>query len=177
MPIYEFEGQRPRIAATAFIHPTAVIIGDVVIGENCFILPNVTLRGDVGRIQIGDGSNVQDNSVLHGGCALSRFVLVGHGVIIHTAKIGENAMLGMGSIVLDDVEVGEGCVVGAGAVVAPRTVIPPRKVVMGVPAAITGDAPPRRGAGSESGPTFYEELGRRHGRTLREISRESCPTS
>ncbi|MDO8671725.1 MAG: gamma carbonic anhydrase family protein [Dehalococcoidia bacterium] len=174
MPIYEFEGVRPKIAASAFIHPTSVIIGDVVIGENCFILPNVTLRGDFAHIGIGDGSNVQDNSVLHGACELSRCVLVGHGVIIHGARIGENALIGMGAIILDDVVVGEGCIVGAGALVAPRTVIPPGKVVMGIPAAITGDAPPRRGGGLESGPSFYEELGRRHAKSLREISREEA---
>ena len=174
MPIYEFEGLRPRIAASAFIHPTSVIIGDVVIGENCFILPNVTLRGDYGSIEIGDGSNVQDNSVLHGACKLSRYVLVGHAVIIHGATIGENVLVGMGAIVLDDVQVGEGCIIGAGAVVAPRTVIPPRKIVKGVPATITGDAPPGRGSGPENGPRLYEELGRRHARTLREISREEA---
>ncbi|MBI2864216.1 MAG: gamma carbonic anhydrase family protein [Chloroflexi bacterium] len=174
MPIYEFEDCRPRIAASAFIHPTSVIIGDVVIGEDCFILPNVTLRGDYGRIEIGNGSNVQDNSVLHGACNLMRNVLVGHSAIIHGSKIGENALIGMGAIILDDVEVGEGCIVGAGAVVAPRSVIPPHKVVMGIPAAVTGDAPTLPVSGPESGAGLYQELGRRHASSLREISREEA---
>ena len=177
MPIYEFEGARPRIAASAFVHSTAIIIGRVIIGENCFILPQVVIRADEGPIEIGDGTNIQDNAVLHGRCSVGRNSLVGHTAIIHGAKVGENVLVGMHAVILNDAEVGDGCLIGACALIPERTIIPPRKIAMGIPAAVTGDVTPTRESRMASNVQYYEELGRRHAKSLREISREDTTST
>ena len=145
MPIYEFEGKGPRIGATSYIHPTAVLIGDVVIGEGCWIGPLVSLRGDEGTISLGDFSNIQDSCVVHGRRAtLGRYSHLGHACVVHGATLGEHVLVAMNAVVLDGAEVGDWCTIAAGAVVAPRAQVPPRKMVMGVPGAIVGDIPPNR---------------------------------
>lgn len=173
MPIYEFEGKRPRIAATAYIHPEAVVIGDVEIGANCFIGPGVVLRADFGSIRVGAGTNIQDNCVVHGNqTVIGPNGHIGHNAIIHGAKLGEHVLVGMGAIVLDGVQVGDGCIIGAGAVVAPRAVVPPRKVVMGVPAAITGEVSPQREEATWRGTRNYQTLPRRYRESLKALSWE-----
>ena len=142
MPIYEFEGKRPRIGATSYIHPTAVLIGNVVIGEGCWIGPHASLRADEGTITIGDFSNVQDNCVIHGRAAiLGRYCTLGHACVVHGATLGEHVLVAMNAVVLDRAEIGDWCTIAAGAVVAPRAKVPDRKLLMGVPAAIVGDMP------------------------------------
>ena len=150
MPIYEFEGKRPRIGASSYVHPTAVIIGDVVIGEGCWIGPNVTVRADMNKIRIGDKSNLQDNVVVHGETTLGLYSHIGHAAVLHGPTLGEHVLVAINAIVLDGAKIGDGCVIAAGSVVAPRAEIPAFKMVMGVPASIVGDVPKSRAeAGSE----------------------------
>ena len=141
MPIYEFEGKRPKIGATSWVHPTAVIIGDVTIGERCWIGPNAILRGDMVKIRIGNGTNLQDNVVVHGNTTLGDFCTVGHAAVIHGCTIGDHVLVAMNAVVLDGVKVGEWCTIAAGSVVAPRAEVPPYKMVMGVPGSVVGDIP------------------------------------
>jgi phenylacetic acid degradation protein len=145
MPIYEYEGKRPRIGSTSYVHPTAVLIGEVTIGEGCWIGPHVTMRADEGSITMGDFSNIQDNSVIHGrNVILGRYSHLGHSCTLHGVTLGEHVLVAINAVVLDGVEVGDWCTIAAGAVVAPGAKIPPRKMLMGVPAAIVGDVPPGR---------------------------------
>ena len=171
MPIYEFEGRRPRVGASSYIHPTAVVIGDVEIGEGCWIGPNVTLRADIESIRIGDNSNIQDNSVLHGNTVLGPYSHLGHAVVVHGATLGEGVLVAIHASILDGATIGDGCVVAAGAVVAPRAQVPPGKMLMGVPAAIVGDAPPRRGEG-QGGANPYLTFPHRYPEGLRELDIE-----
>lgn len=171
MPIYEFEGKRPRIGASSYVHPTAVVIGDVVIGERCWIGPNVTLRADTNRIRVGDGSNIQDNCVVHGNTTLGPFSHIGHSATLHGATLGEHVLVAINATVLDGARIGDWCTIAAGAVVAPRAQIPARKMVMGVPGAIVGDAPVTREDQFDE-TTGYLALVPRYRENLREISFE-----
>lgn len=131
----------PVVHERAYIHPRAVLIGQVVIGADSTVWPNVTLRGDDGAIVIGERTSIQDGTVIHSTEGLSETfigdcVTVGHNAIIHGAKVSGHSIIGMGAILLDNVEVGEHCVIGAGAVVTQRTVIPPRSLVLGTPARV-----------------------------------------
>ena len=137
MPIYEFEGKRPKVGETSFVHPCAVLIGGVTVGENCYIGPGAVLRGDFGYIEIGDGSNVQEN-VRHPHLSRANRPArtdshIGHGAIVHGSKIGENVLVGMGAILHEGVEIGENCIIGSGCVITDNRKIPPGKLVVGVP--------------------------------------------
>ncbi len=138
--IYEYEGKRPQIGEHVFIAPTAVIIGDVEIGDRASIWYGVVLRGDEGRIVIGRGSNVQDNSVIHttteSPTILEEDVTIGHGALLEGCTIEAGAVVGMGAIVLHRVVVGRQAMLGAGAVVTPGTIIPPRSLAAGSPAVV-----------------------------------------
>lgn len=169
MPIYEFEGARPRIGASAFVHPEAVIIGDVTIGENCFIAPGAVLRGDLGAVKVGDGSNVQDGCVLHGEVVIGKNNHLTHHAIVHVATLGNNVMLGMGAIIMDYAEIGDGCIVGAGSVVLPGRKIPPGKTVVGVPGKVVGDVSEQARADYQTGMGHYQSFPGRYARGLKRI--------
>ncbi len=173
MPVYEFEGKRPRIGSGSYVHPTAVIIGDVIIGDRCWIGPNVTLRADANKIRIADGSNIQDNCVIHGSSVLGPFSHIGHAATIHGATLGEHVLVAINATVLDGAHIGDWCTVAAGAVVAPRAVMPPRKMVMGVPAAIVGDAPSAREAQFDETSGYLALVGR-YKKGLREVTLEEA---
>lgn len=134
----EFEGKQPKVAASAFIAPTAVLIGDVEIGENASIWFGAVLRGDLARIRIGAGCNLQDNVVVHSeteqGTVLEERVTVGHGAILHDCWIGKDTLIGMGAVLLDRSRVGARCLVGAGSVVKERFEIPDGTLAVGNPA-------------------------------------------
>lgn len=134
--IEEFNNFKPVISKTAFIHPTAVIIGRVVIEDNVSIWPNVVIRGDVEEIRIMKNSNVQDNSVLHPNrnkpVIIGENVTIGHCAVVHGSVIGNNSLIAMNSTVIDSV-VGENCIIGAGCVVTPDSNIPSGSLVLGVP--------------------------------------------
>lgn len=126
--------------ASTLIFPGAVVVGDVTLGEDCSIWYNAVLRADEDAITVGDGTNIQDNAVLHVTAGLpltiGQGVTVGHGAILHSCAIGDHSLIGMGATVLDGAVIGEGCLVAAGAVVTPRTVIPDGSMVMGAPAKV-----------------------------------------
>ena len=139
--IRPFGGIYPRIHPTAFVEESAQVIGDVHLGEEASIWFNTVVRGDIHFIRIGNRSNVQDNSVIHvqngtHPTIIEDEVTVGHSVTLHGCHVERGSLIGIGSIVLDDVRVGEGSIVAAGAVVSPGTVIPAHSLVMGLPAKV-----------------------------------------
>ncbi len=136
-----FEGVQPTIDPTAWVHPSAVVIGRVTLGRRVSIWPGAVLRGDMLEIDIGDESNIQDLTVAHTshGVApvrIGRRVVVGHRVILHGTKIGDNALIGMGAILLDGSQIGAGSLVAAGALVTEGMRIPPSSLAVGVPAKV-----------------------------------------
>lgn len=142
MAVYEFEGRMPRIGKGTYIHPSATVLGQVTLGEGCWIGPGARLRGDYGEITIGDGSSVEDNCVIHARpgeyTQIGSHVTIGHGAVIHNATIHDHAIVGMGAVVSDWALVGEWAVVGEGAVIRQRQEIPAESIAVGVPAKIIG---------------------------------------
>lgn len=136
--IVEFEGRRPRIAKSAFLAPTAVLLGDVEVGENASIWFGAVLRADLAPIRIGPGCNIQDNVVIHSeteqGTFLEDRVTVGHGAILHDCWIGKESLIGMGAILLDRSRVGSRSLVGAGSVLRERFEVPDGMLAVGNPA-------------------------------------------
>jgi carbonic anhydrase/acetyltransferase-like protein (isoleucine patch superfamily) len=143
--IRSYRGKTPQIAASAYLDPSAQIIGDVVIGERSSVWCNTTVRGDVHYIRIGDETNIQDNSCLHVMTGqypliLGNRVTVGHSVTLHGCVIEDDCLIGIGAILLNGVVIGAGSIVAAGALVTERTQIPPGSVVMGAPAKVRREA-------------------------------------
>ncbi len=168
MPIIKpFEGATPQIADDAFIAENATIIGKVRIGAESSIWYGAVLRGDVGGIKIGKRSNVQDLACIHMTLGFSDTeigdeVTVGHGAVIHGAKIRDGALVGMGSVVLDNAEVGEEAIVAAGAVVPSGMKVPARTLVMGTPAAVKKELGEAQARAGRLGAERYLELARQH---------------
>lgn len=177
MPIYEFEGKRPKIGAGTFVHPDAVVLGDVVIGEDCYIGPGAVLRADWGWIRVGDGSNIQENCVLHAGpergVLLEGDCHIGHGAILHDARLARHVTVGMGAIVQDGASVGEGSIVGAGCVVLANSEIPGGKIVVGIPGEVKGDVSDKRAAAAWAGTRLYQELPARYFKGFKRVDQES----
>ena len=147
--IKSVRGFTPQIGDDCFIADNAAIIGDVVIGDGCSIWFGAVLRGDVNSIRIGNGTNIQDGTVIHTLYQRSKTdigdnVSIGHNVTIHGATIKDNALIGMGSVVLDNAVVGEGAIVAAGSVVLGKTVIEPNTIWAGVPAKYVKDVDPEQ---------------------------------
>lgn len=139
--IRPYRGVLPRIAESAYIDPSAQLIGDVVIGERSSVWPNVTIRGDVNYIRIGDETSVQDNSCLHvqlneWPCILGNRVTVGHQVTLHGCVVEDDCLIGIGAIVLNGARIGSWSIVAAGALVPEGMEVPPGSIVMGVPAKV-----------------------------------------
>jgi phenylacetic acid degradation protein len=135
---YSFKGFRPVVDPSSFVHPTAAVTGNVVIGKDVYIGPGAALRGDWGGIIIEDGCNVQENCVIHmfpGMTVILRAgAHIGHGAVIHGATIGRNSLIGMNSVIMDNVEIGEECIIGALSFVKADEKIPPRSLLAGNPA-------------------------------------------
>jgi carbonic anhydrase/acetyltransferase-like protein (isoleucine patch superfamily) len=142
MAIYEFEGKRPRIGKDCYIFESADIIGDVHIGRNVYIGPGARLRGDYGRIIVGDWSSIEDNVVVHARpdeeTKIAKSVTVGHGAVLHNCTIWSFCVVGMGSVVSDWARMGEWAVLGEGAVVKNRQILEPGDIAVGVPARVVG---------------------------------------
>ena len=124
---------------TVYIAPNATVVGEVVLDNNVNIWYGAVLRGDCGPIHIGEGTNIQDNCILHSETTIGKGCTVGHGAIVHGCTVGDNSMIGMGAIILSGANVGRHCVIAAGAVVKENMVIPDGHVVMGVPGRIFGE--------------------------------------
>lgn len=140
MAIETFEGYAPFLDKVAFVAPSADLIGRVSVGKDASVWYNTTLRGDLAAIEVGDFSNVQDNSCIHteegNPCRIGKYVTVGHCVTLHACTVEDNCLIGMGATVLDGAVIGQGSIVGANALVTKNTVIPPRSLVLGCPAKI-----------------------------------------
>ena len=144
MAIYEFEGKRPIIGKLSFIHPQAVIIGEVEIGERCYVGVGAVVRGDYGKIVIGNGSNIQENCTLHSEpdtiAILEENVLIGHAAVVHgPCLIKNNVTIGMGAIVSANTEIEQESLLAAGSILPPGKSIPSRKIAMGNPARVVKD--------------------------------------
>jgi len=142
-----YRGQMPRIAQSCYIDSSAQLIGDVVIGERSSVWLNVSVRGDVNYIRIGDETSIQDNTVLHVDHDLYPLVIgnrvtVGHSAVLHGCEVGDGALIGIGAIVLNGAKIGAGAVVAAGALVPERMEVPPNVLVMGSPAKVRRDVTP-----------------------------------
>ncbi len=140
-----FQGVGPKLGCDVFVAPNAVIVGNVVVGDESSVWFGTVLRGDVGSIVIGARTNVQDLTLIHmtGGVSDTRIgdeVTIGHRVTLHGCIVGNRCLIGMGSILLDNVQIGDECVIGAGSLLTPRMVIPPRSLVLGSPAKVVRPA-------------------------------------
>jgi carbonic anhydrase/acetyltransferase-like protein (isoleucine patch superfamily) len=169
--IYEFEGFRPVVHESAFIHPSAAVIGNVIIGRDVYVGPGAAIRADWGTVEINDGCNVQENCVIHmfpgTTVLLEENAHIGHGAVLHGARIGRNALIGMNAVVMDHAEVGEECIVGALTLVPSEMRIPARKVVVGNPAKIVKDVTDEMVAWKTEGTRLYQSLPTRLHETLK----------
>lgn len=162
MPLYEFEGQAPRIDPGAYVHPQAVLIGQVSIAAGCFIGAGAALRADFGRIEVGRDSNLQENCVLHQNpgqaVVIGRGVIVAHGAILHDAVVDDGAFIGMGSVLLAGARVGARAMVAAGSLVPAGMEVPPEHLALGNPARVKGPLGPERLAATARGLELYKAL-------------------
>lgn len=160
--ILPFGPKLPRVAPDAFVAPNATLIGDVEIAEQASVWFGAVLRGDVGAIRVGPRTNIQDLACIHTTMGLSRAeigadVTVGHGAILHGCTVGDRCLIGMGSVILDNAQIGEGSVIAAGSVVTPNTVIPPRSLVRGAPAKVIREVKEHEGQMGIFGAHHYVE--------------------
>ena len=160
--IYEFNGFKPVIHETAYVHPQANVTGNVIIGKDVYIGPGASIRGDWGKIVIEDGCNVQENCVLHMFPGTTMYLRegahIGHGAIIHGANIGRNTLVGMNAVVMDNCEIGNECIVGALCFVPGETKIPNRKVIVGNPAKVVKDVSNEMLSWKTKGTQLYQQL-------------------
>lgn len=170
--IYEFNGFKPVIHETAFIHPQAVVTGNVFIGAHVYVGPGAAIRGDWGKIVIEDGCNVQENCTIHMfpgvEVRLKQGAHIGHGAIIHGAQLGKNCLIGMNAVIMDEVEVGDECIVGALTFISAKTKIPKRKIVVGNPGKIVKDVSDEMIGWKTDGTRLYQELPNEMYQTLKE---------
>ncbi len=154
------------IHSTAFIHESAVVVGDVTLGPRVSVWPCAVIRGDVNRVAVGDESNVQDGAVLHCDrefpCTVGRRVTIGHRAVVHGATVEDGALIGIGAVVLNGAVIGSGSLVGAGAIVSEGTVVPPHSLVLGVPAKVVRSLTPEQMARVADGHLSYLDLSARH---------------
>ncbi|RQP14233.1 MAG: transferase hexapeptide repeat family protein [Chryseobacterium sp.] len=164
MHIYSYHGVRPVIKESAYIHPQAVIIGNVEIGEEVYVGPNAVIRGDWGKIIVKDGANVQENCTLHVfpgiETILEESAHIGHGAIIHSGHIGRNCLVGMNAVVMDKAYIGDESIVGALCFVPANFRCEPRKLIVGSPAKIIRDVSDEMIHWKTEGTKIYQQLAR-----------------
>lgn len=169
--IYEFNGFKPVIHPSSFIHPQANVTGNVIIGKDVYIGPSAVLRGDWGKIIIEDGCNVQENCTIHmfpgKDVILKKSAHIGHGAIIHGGIIGENTLIGMNSVIMDDVEIGNECIVGALSFVKANTIFESRSLIVGNPAKKIKEVSDEMIAWKTDGTKLYQQLPKDCYETLR----------
>jgi len=174
MPCYEIDGLRPVVDPTAFVHPTAVLIGDVIVGPGCYVGPCASLRGDFGRLILEAGANLQDTCVMHGFPGTDTVVgengHIGHGAVLHGCRVGRDALVGMNAVIMDNAVIGEASIVAASAFVKASQEIPPRVLVAGMPARIIRPLSDEEIAWKADGTRTYQELTRRCLATLVETT-------
>ncbi|MDL2355645.1 MAG: phenylacetic acid degradation protein PaaY [Pseudomonadota bacterium] len=171
--VYEINGITPVVHPSAYVHPSAVLIGDVIVGARCYVGPLASMRGDFGRLVLEEGANLQDCCVMHGFPGDDTVVEVdghiGHGAVLHGCRIKRNAMVGMNSVVMDQAVVGEGSIIAAMSFVKAGMLIPPRSMVMGAPAKVVRALEEKEIAWKSFGTRQYHELTVRSLQTMREV--------
>ena len=165
MKVWSINGVTPVIDPSSFVHASAVLIGDVIVGPGCYVGPGASLRGDFGRIELRAGSNVQDTCVMHGFPSSDTIVEenghIGHGAILHGCIVKTNALVGMNAVINDNAVIGESSIVAAMAFVKAGMVVPPRVLVAGVPARTVRGLTEQELAWKVEGTQSYQELTRR----------------
>lgn len=172
MPVYAFENFIPVVDPTAFVHPTAVLIGDVIIGPGCYVGPGASLRGDFGTVTMEEGSNVQDNCVMHSFPGAEARVEVnghiGHGAILHGCLVKRNALVGMNAVVMDRAVIGEDAFVAASSFVKASFEVPTRMLAAGIPAKVLRPLTEQELAWKIEGTVEYQKLAQQCLTTLKE---------
>ena len=163
--VYAIDGIVPVVDPTAYVHPSAVLIGDVTVGPGCYVGPCASLRGDFGRLILEAGATLQDTCVMHGFPGTDTVVEenghVGHGAVLHGCRVGRNALVGMNAVIMDNAVIGEASIVAASAFVKASQEIPPRVLVAGMPAKIVRPLSDEEIAWKADGTRTYQELTRR----------------
>ncbi|WFF42487.1 phenylacetic acid degradation protein PaaY [Salinicola endophyticus] len=162
MPCYRLEGVTPVVHPTAYVHPIAVLIGDVIVGPGCYVGPGAVMRGDFGQLVMEEGANLQDTCVMHGfPGAITRVAKeghIGHGAVLHGCVVGENAMVGMNAVVMDGAIIGERSIVAEAAFVKTGFECPPQSLVMGAPAKVKRALSDQEVAWKQQGTREYQRL-------------------
>jgi phenylacetic acid degradation protein len=179
LKVFAVNGVTPVVDPSAFVHPSAVLIGDVIVGARCYVGPVASLRGDFGRIEMRAGANIQDCCVMHGFPGTDTVVEeeghIGHGAILHGCVVRRHALVGMNAVINDNAEVGESAIVAAMAFVKAGMIIPPRTLVAGVPAKIVRALTEQELAWKVEGTQSYQDLTRRSLATMVETEPLSAP--
>ncbi len=165
MPCFSIEGVIPVVHPTAYVHPTAVLIGDVIVGPDCYVGPCASLRGDFGRIVLEAGANVQDTCVIHGfphqDTVVEENGHIGHGSVLHSCIVRRDALVGMNAVIMDEAEIGAQSIVAACAFVPAGMKVPPRSLVAGLPAKVKRVLSDAELDWKREGTLTYQELTRR----------------
>ena len=172
LKVYAIDGIVPVVDPTAYVHPSAVLIGDVIVGPDCYVGPCACLRGDFGRLILERGSNLQDTCVMHGFPGTDTVVEedghIGHGAVLHGCRVGRNALVGMNTVIMDNAVIGESSIVAAAAFVKAGVEIPPRMLVAGVPAKALRPLTAAEMRWKSAGTATYQDLTRGSLATLEE---------
>ncbi|HPQ96500.1 MAG: phenylacetic acid degradation protein PaaY [Thiothrix sp.] len=162
MPCYALEGIRPVVHPKSYVHPTATLIGDVIVEAGCYVGPGAVMRGDFGRLILREGANLQDTCVVHGfpgtDTIIERHGHIGHGAVLHGCHIGENALIGMNSVIMDGARIGHSSIVAAMCFVKAGMQVPDRHLVAGTPGRIVRELRDDEIAWKITGTRQYHEL-------------------
>jgi phenylacetic acid degradation protein len=179
MTCYAIEGVIPVVDPSAYVHPSAVLIGDVVVGPECYVGPCACLRGDFGRIVLQRGANVQDTCVIHGfpehDTVVEENGHIGHGAVLHSCVVRRDALVGMNAVVMDEAEVGEATIVAACAFVPAGMKLPPRSLVAGMPAKVRRELSDEEVSWKRAGTLTYQDLTRRSLASMQEVAPLPAP--
>lgn len=171
--VYEINGVTPVVDPSAYVHPSAVLIGDVIVGPRCYVGPLAALRGDFGRLILEEGANLQDTCVMHGfpgaDTIVERDGHIGHGAVLHGCRIGRNALVGMNSVIMDNAVIGADSIVAAMTFVRAGLDVPARSLVVGTPARVVRELRDDEIQWKSAGTGQYQELAVRSMQTMREV--------
>lgn len=174
LKVYAIDGIVPVVDPSAYVHPSAVLIGDVIIGPDCYVGPCASLRGDFGRLILERGANIQDTCVMHGFPGTDTVVEedghIGHGAVLHGCRVRRNALVGMNAVIMDNAVVGEAAIVAASAFVKAGAEIPPRVLVAGTPAKVIRSLTDEEIRWKSEGTATYQDLTRRCLATMQETT-------
>lgn len=179
LKVYSINGITPVVDPSAFVHPSAILIGDVIVGPRCYVGPAASLRGDFGRIVLKEGANVQDTCVMHGFPDCDTVVEeeghIGHGAVLHGCHVGRNSLVGMNSVVMDGADIGADCIVAAMTFIKAGMLVPARSLVVGTPARVLRQVSDEELAWKVEGTRQYQELAVRSLQTMQVATPLTAP--